>query len=475
MNQLHTLFENEAGLAWQFFYELNQIPRPSGKEGKVREWLVSIAGQKGWDYRIDKTGNIVLVVPGKGTLSKQEPVILQGHMDMVCEKNEGTNHDFDTDPIQMSVKDTWVRANGTTLGADNGVAIALGLAVALADVEDRVPLELLFTIDEERGLTGALELDSSILQGKTVVNLDSEEDGVITIGCAGGIDYTLKAPLIHQKSNREAIEITLKGYRGGHSGVNIHEGRGNAILSMSSTLAKLSQKENFVLHAMNGGSKKNAIPREVKAVISGINKTTLNDYLEQVLSELRAIESNAFFVVGDTETPDTIVSHDLLSALNNIPAGVLAMEEEFPELVETSNSIGIIKTTGKEVLFLYNGRSSSSLPLDQLTQNIQQIISSFGFSMETSGQYPGWKPTKNSSILKASIASYKACFQEEPVVSIIHAGLEAGIVGEKIKSNNLVAYGPTIQNAHSPDEQLCINSFNKTYRWLLNLVQQKIS
>lgn len=459
-----TLLEHPAGRAWRLFQAISMIPRPSGEEARVRTYLRDWADARGWKSSVDAAGNLVIRVPGRGSLEKAPILVLQGHLDMVCEKNAGVSHNFLLDPIDLRVEDGWVRANGTTLGADNGVAIALACAAADAGLADCCPLELLFTVDEEVGLTGAQRLDGSLVQGRIVLNLDSEEDGVFTIGCAGGRDLQLEVPL-EPCAPSGGWHVGVRGLRGGHSGVNIHENRGNAIQLLGQWLDGISCR----VHGFHGGNKKNAIPREAHAFVSGCSEEALEQAREVVLGTV-ADEPNCELYVHQVSMPEVVASIDLVGLIRQLPQGVLGMDAEWPELVRTSNSLGVATTEGTKVRLLMHGRSPDLSERQALQGRIETLAETFGAVFHSDGDYPGWAPNPAGKLLQIAQASYERCLGEPPVVKGIHAGLETGIIGERLGTQELLSAGPQIENAHSPDEQLQVASFERTYAFLEALI-----
>jgi dipeptidase D len=470
-NPIESLFDGESGAVWRHFADLANIPRPSKHEDRVRKHLVQRANDNGWECRQDAAGNVVFAVPGRGTLADAPTLVLQGHLDMVCEKNGETTHDFMNDPIRLQLAGDWVTADGTTLGADNGVAVALAMAVAEADMPNRVPLELLFTIDEETGLNGALDLDPAIVQGRQLLNLDSEEDGVFTIGCAGGIDMNIGFAGDPTPATCEIVEISLRGLRGGHSGVNIHEGRGNAIRILARIVCELrSDNAGVRLHQFVGGNKKNAIPREATAIVSGWNAESAERVIEQVLAPIRADEPGLEICFLRDRRSVTELPSALIDFILAVPHGVIQMDAHFPDLVHTSNSIGVVRAIGSDVLVGMHGRSFAEAAMEALAETCRGLADTGGASVNCKGHYPGWEPTPDSDLRRRAVAVYADVFAEAPRVEGIHAGLETGILGKKLGISELLSTGPTIENAHSPDERLLIESLNRNYAFLAAFV-----
>jgi dipeptidase D len=462
---------------WRYFAQMTAIPRPSGEEAEVREFLSDKARGNGWEVRQDAAGNVVFAVPGKGSLADAAPLILQGHLDMVCEKNSGVEHDFLRDPIPAYVDGDWIRSKGTTLGADNGIAVAIAMAVAEADLPDRVPLELLFTVDEEEGLTGASELDSDIVKGTRLLNIDSEEDGVIIVGCAGGVDMNVcfaREPA--EERAAETIRVSVAGLRGGHSGVNIHEGRGNAIHIAARMLDIIRDRTPGILdvYHFEGGNKKNAIPRECRFTVGGAEIGLVQTIAAEVASANRNNEPGIAVTVekGDGESAHRLPD-GLINFVVTVPAGVIDMDGNYPDLVYTSSSIGVAVDRDDSVELIIHGRSLDDTAREMLEHAVLEAAVRFGGSFEASGEYPGWTPNPDSQILNAGVEIYEAVTGSAPAVLSIHAGLECGVIGARIGSSELLSIGPTIENAHSPDEQLNIASAESIYAVVKAFAQRR--
>jgi dipeptidase D len=470
MSELSPLFHTPAGAVWQAFATLSAVPRPSKHEAQVSAHLKAQAAAAGWSVREDAIGNLVVVVPGSGRLATAPPLILQGHMDMVCEKNADVDHDFMADPIRPRIDGDWIVASGTTLGADNGIAIALALAVAALPMPDRMPLELLFTVDEETGLTGAMQLDPSILTGRRLLNLDSEEDGIFTVGCAGGVDLTLSLPVTASDAVDGALSFAVTGLRGGHSGVNIHEGRGNAIRAAAALVCALRTRcPDLILHALSGGNKKNAIPREAVGTVSGCSRAEADAAAADVLDDLWAREARAHIRWREGGDTERMLPAALPELLLSVPCGVVEMDPNYDDLVQTSNSIGVL-TGDDRVAALMHGRSSSRPSLDALVADVRALAAEADAELVDDTYYPGWAPNPDSALLQWCTAVWAETFGAPPEVGAIHAGLESGIIGDKIGTAELLSAGPTIEEAHSPDERLHIESTARMYTFLQRLV-----
>ncbi len=458
---------NLSKIAWSYFTEISKIPRASGNEQELALWLKSLSLKKDWKFQQDAVGNVVITVPGCGNLADEKPLIIQGHLDMVCEKYPETKHDFSTDPFELIIEDGWVTANGTTLGADNGVAIAYGLAVADEGLEHRLPLELLFTVEEETGLIGANSLDASILTGRTVLNIDSEEEGTFIIGCAGGVNSEISFP-IQTIETTVATKFTLSGLRGGHSGLDVGT-RFNALVEAAKLLVKLPE---ITLHSFTSGDKHNAIPRTAEFVISSCRIEDLNKLGSQLKQTIGATEPNVTFNV-ETCTTNSILPNYVIKFFSLLENGIVSMNSEFPDIVQTSTSFTIAKEMENRLVFTANTRSSSEDEKISVTTNLKQIAEKTLADYHETDNYPGWAPQRESKILDKCISAYKKIYQNEPKINAIHAGLECGILGEKIETNELISIGPTIENPHSPEERLNMASFDRTYQFILKLVTTK--
>ncbi len=455
---------------WSHFAALAAIPRPSKKEERAAAWVESVAKEHGFAVRRDAAGNRVVVVPASKGREGAPVVILQGHLDMVCEKNRDVAHDFDADPIRPRIDGEWVAATGTTLGADNGIGVAAAFAAATDPAVEHGPLELLFTIDEETGLTGAKDLDPSILKGRTLLNLDSEEDGAIFVGCAGGCDTLLGfAPeRSAAPGGYEAFRIEVGGLRGGHSGMNIHENRGNALKVLARVLlSALDAGIRFRLASLRGGSKRNAIPREAEAVLllpKG-DRAKLDGIVacmkEGLATELSGIDEGLTIGIAPAEPapvlPDAIRDR-LVRLLAALPHGVLAMSRDIPGLVETSSNLGVVEDDGKTIRIVTSSRSSVASALRGVLDQVASAGRLANADVETQDGYPGWKPNLASPALGVVREVYRGILGKEPEVTAIHAGLECGLLGEKVPGLDMVSFGPTITGAHSPDERVHVPS-----------------
>ncbi|WP_029904702.1 aminoacyl-histidine dipeptidase [Prevotella sp. 10(H)] len=465
---------------WNYFYEITQIPRPSKKEEKIIAYLLDFAKKHNLDVKKDEAGNVLITKPATKGKENLPTVILQGHVDMVCEKNNDTVHDFDNDPIETFIENDWVKAKGTTLGADNGVGVAAALAILASDTIEHGKLECLFTVDEETGLTGAYALGKDFLKGDILINLDTEEEGEVYIGCAGGkittATFTYRPEAV--PSNYFWFRAQVTGLNGGHSGSEIHKGLGNANKILNRYLWELSRKYDFVLSEFNGGNLHNAIAREAYA-IAGVpyNKkedviVELNTLAPEIEAELKAIDPKLKMTVESTDTPSFIIDRDttenLLNALYACPHGVLGMSFEIPGLVETSTNLASVKMKeGNTILITTSQRSSTNSLKDDAGNIVNAVFTLAKAKVEHSAGYPGWRPNPDSRVLGVAKEAYKKLFGKEPEIMAIHAGLECGLFLEKYPHLDMISCGPTIRNAHSPEEQIEISSVEKWWNFLL--------
>ncbi len=467
----------EPQLVWKYFREISDIPRCSKHEEKIRKYLIKVAKKLKLEYQEDKIGNIVIRKPATPGKEKVKGAILQGHVDMVCEKNKSVKHDFAKDKIKFDIRDDGhLYAKGTTLGADNGI----GIATALAILEDKEvvhgPLECLFTVDEETGLTGAFNLEGDFLKGRKFLNLDSEEEGVLYIGCAGGADskiiYTGK--LIKPTRPLKFVKVVLKGLKGGHSGIDISNGRGNAVQLMARALHRATSKATFYLVEYDGGNLRNAISRECHAVV-GMTQTNLARFKRLVSRELDAAKVEHSFVETGTEFEvkevkkkykkvfDRKSTTAAIALLYGLPHGVLAMSMEIDGMVETSTNLAVAKTDGATLTIQMSSRSSRKSAIEATRGKIRAIAEALGAEVEEGSGYPGWTPNLKSPLLKVVKMSHKKLFGFEPEAKAIHAGLECGIIGEKFKKMDMISMGPQIEHPHSPDERVKIDTVGNFY------------
>jgi dipeptidase D len=476
--------ELEPKLLWKHFNEIRKIPRCSKHEEKIREYILSFGKKHDLSIKTDKAGNIVITKQASPGYHNKPITILQGHMDMVCEKNSDIDHDFSRDPIQIQIKGDILTARGTTLGADNGIGIAAGLAILEDTTLKHGPLEVLLTIDEETGLTGAFALKSDMLFGHLMLNLDSEDFGVITVGCAGGGDSQIDLPIYREpvEKNMTGLKIRVTGLRGGHSGIDIHEQRGNAIKLLARILWITTKKFPIKISNIQGGDKHNAIPRESQALISlPINKKDdvinfIRQHEKDIHSEISAIDPKFKVEISHhTDIEKTLTSdshHHLLNLLHGLPHGIQKRSYDIPDLVETSTNLATVSLTEDSANIGLSSRSSISSALQNLRDQIHALATLAGARVTEETPYPGWKPNLNSPLLKLSKTIFKEMFSKEPKVEAIHAGLECGIIGEKFPGMDMISIGPTIKYPHSPEEQVHIKTVEKFYHYVLKILEK---
>ena len=469
---------------WKYFAEVARIPRGSKNEKAIAEYVIETAKRLGLVAKQDKAGNVLVKKSAHPSYTHVKRIALQGHLDMVCEKNAGTVHDFTKDPIELVRKGNFLMANGTTLGADNGIAVATNLAIMEDKTLEHGPLELLFTIDEETGLTGAQNLKPDFLESRTLMNLDSEEEGALYVGCSGGRDSigTFKVTFEGAPKNAAAFSLRVKGLRGGHSGLEIDKSRGNAIKILNRVLLKLAAV-GCRLSSIAGGNKRNAIPRESEALVC-IPKNKAAE-AQRIVGEMNsAIRAEVFLVDPDLAITLTDAAgikkanvikksqqEMIFRAIAALPHGVLKMSSEMAGLVETSTNIAVISTTSKAVVIATSQRSSIASELNEAVETVCSVLGLAGARVETSDGYPGWKPNLESKILKTAKETYKQLYGKEPAVKAIHAGLECGIIGERFPGMDMVSFGPTLEGVHSPDEKIHIDTVEKFWKYLLAILK----
>ncbi len=468
---------------WEQFYHLTQIPRPSGKKEAVCAFLAQYGKNLGLETIVDTIGNVIIRKPASPGYENHPGVILQGHMDMVPQKNNDTIFDFDNDPIQAYVDGEWVTAKGTTLGADNGIGVAAAMAILADKTVVHPPLEVLITVDEETGMYGAFALEGGLLQGKTLLNLDSEAEGELYVGCAGGVDTTAKFHYtpVEVEEGDIAIKVTLKGCKGGHSGCDIHLQRANANKLLFRFLKDAVANYEARLAYIEGGSLRNAIPREATAIITipaeGIDEIMdlVAEYENLFVCEYEGVEDNIQLIATEVECPTTELPEDvqdfLIHAITTCPHGVYRVIPEMPDVVETSNNLAMLVTEDNCVTVMCLTRSSVESRKEELQSIIESTFAMAGAEVVFSGSYPGWKPNLNSNILQVMKSTYLENYGKEPRVIIIHAGLECGIIGRNYPGMDMISFGPTIKYPHSPDEKVNIPSVAKFYEYLLATLQ----
>ena len=459
-----------------YFEEISKIPRGSGNEKQISDYLYNLAKSKGWEVIQDEYLNIIIKKPAARGYENAPTVMLQGHMDMVCEKNEGVDHDFEKDPIRLRIVDGCIYATDTTLGADNGIAVAMALSVLDSDL-DHPALEVLITTDEEKGMTGAANLDGSIFKSKYLLNLDSEEEGVFTSGCAGGSEVDFKIPLSFKDEKEKAYKISVKGLSGGHSGVDIHKEKGNANKILGRILYDLWDTVSLV--SLEGGSKTNAIPREASAVITSGHLAEVNDKIikwNQILKNELAFTDPAIGVTLTDLNREAYPLEDKIfektvALINLVPVGVLSRSTAI-DLVISSNNLGVI-TSDESYISLFNHPRSSveSLLKEGFIPAMKQLGDLLDIECHIGSYYPGWEYAKESKIRDICIDVYRDMFNKEPVVGAIHAGLECGLLMGKIPGLDAISMGPDAYDAHSPNEHVSIKSIENIYNLLCEILK----
>jgi len=467
---------------WNYFYEITQIPHPSKKEEKMIEYLMDFAKKHNLEAKKDKAGNVL--IKKAATKKGIAPVVLQSHIDMVCEKNSDTVHDFDKDPIETYIDGDWVKAKGTTLGADNGIGVAAELAILAANDIEHGDIECLFTVDEETGLTGAYALGKDFISARYLINLDTEEEGEFYIGCAGG--RGTKGIFSYKKeeipSNYFWFKVQVKGLKGGHSGSDIHVGLGNANKILNRYLWQISKNMNLTLAEINGGNLHNAIAREAYA-IAGVPvadkekiSVELNNFIPKIENELKKTDPGVEIIIESVEKPaymiDTKTTKNLLNAIYACPHGVLSMSHDIPGMVETSTNLASVKMAENDTIIIGTSqRSSTESMKDDASNMVEAVLTLADAKVSQNDGYPGWQPNPNSKILKIANECYKKRFGKEPLVTAIHAGLECGLFMEKYPYLDMISCGPTIREAHSPDEKVEIASVEKWWDLLLDVLK----
>ena len=469
---------------WIYFEEICRIPRLSKNEGKIRKYLLNFASEHNLASKEDAAGNILIIRPPSPGYENMKTLVLQSHMDMVGEKNSDYPHNWLTDPIIPFIESGWVTARGTTLGADDGIGIASQLAI-LSDISLKTgKIECLFTVDEESGMTGAFNLAQDFFEGRTLLNLDSEDEGILFIGCAGGMDTVgeLTYKSVPVPEGMSGLEISVTGLRGGHSGDEIHKGFGNSVKIMNRILRSLTDQSDIYLNQFNGGNLRNAIPREAFAVIA-VDKSVKYKVKEWILNfqavlnkEIGEIEKDLKIAVREIESPQSVMdreSHEkLIDSLSCCPHGVIAWSRDIDDLVETSTNLASISFFDEnKIRIVTTQRSSVELSKHNAARMVESCLKLTGARVDHSDGYPGWKPDLKSEILNITRKSYINLFGREPAVKAIHAGLECGLIFEKFKGIDMVSFGPTIRGAHTPDEKIEIRTVGMFWDLLLDVIR----
>jgi len=463
-------------LLFRHFARLLAIPRGSGNEAAARQHVLSWGRERGWDTRTDAVGNVIVAVPATPGHENAPTVVLQGHLDIVCEKHSDVAHDFLKDPIPAYVDGDAIRTRGTTLGADNGIGVAAAMAVAEDPEAVHGPLELLFTIDEETGMTGAFGLQGDLLHGRTLLNLDSEDEGTLFVGCAGGGDSILHLPVtrLAAPANARCLEVAVSGLKGGHSGLDIDKNRGNALKILARALVFASPGKDVAIASFHGGSKRNAIPREARAVVLvdepqvASFQARLQEFTRTMREELGAADPGLAIQVSEAPGPRAPIAQSgtLLRLLLALPHGPLAMSSEIPGLVQTSTNLAIVSLDEHECQVVCNSRSFIGTSMEAVRQGIRAAAELAGGTADLVGQYPGWRPNVGSPVLQVCREVWREVAGRDALVTAIHAGLECGVIGERVPGMDMVSFGPDIRGAHSPDEHVSISSAGRFYDYL---------
>lgn len=466
----------------KIFEEISKIPRCSKHEEKIIYWIENWTKKYNLNLKKDKTGNILITVPASAGYENAPTVILQGHMDMVCEKIDKWDHNFNMDGIKLIYEQNWIKAENTTLGADNGIFLAIALEIAKDQTIDHPPLELLFTVDEETSMVGANKLEPDFISGKILLNLDSEDDGKFIIGCAGGITTKLEVPIKRSSiENKVTYILSAKNMTGGHSGVNIYENRANANKIIAHILDEIIDI-NVSLININGGNAHNAIPRTSNSIIAFLPE--YYSQIENTIEKTKNILQKKYHTTdphmditlkkidhNNTTIIDNYIAKNIIQLLLDLPHGVQSRSSTMPNIVETSSNLAKIETEDKTIIITISQRSSNIKGLQNINEKIRVIANSTGAITQNIDSYPSWEPDINSFLLKKCIKVYNEIFKKQPTIEVIHAGLECAVIGSKFKNIDMISFGPTIQNPHSPDERLYIPSVENIWNFLIALLK----
>ncbi|MBL1223186.1 aminoacyl-histidine dipeptidase [Chryseobacterium sp. L7] len=469
----------EPQIIWKNFSKLNAVPRPSKKEERVIAFIKEFGENLGLETTVDEVGNVIIKKPATPGMENRKSVVLQSHLDMVCQKNNDVNFDFDTEGIKMEVDGDWVKAKGTTLGADNGLGVATIMSILESTDIPHPAMEALFTIDEETGMTGALGLKPGQLTGEILLNLDTEEDDEIDIGCAGGVDVTITQNYGTEAAKGQIVRIEVKGLQGGHSGMDIHKGFGNSNIILGRLLYSGLAKQNVQLISVDGGGLRNAIPREGVALISVRNaqefiEEATTGLKKEILEEFASVEPGLQINIENSTTSDKALSEEdskkIILTLKSLHNGVYRMSPDVKDLVEASNNVARVELKGGELKILNLTRSSVDSSKYSVAEQLKSVAELAGMNVEFSGSYPGWKPKPGSEIVQLMEKIYTEKFGEKPHVVACHAGLECGIIGANYPEMEMVSFGPTIRGAHSPDEKANIPSAQKFWSFTKDIL-----
>lgn len=463
---------------WKNFAALNAVPRPSKKEEKVIAFIKNFGESLDLETSVDEVGNVIIKKPATPGMENRKTIVMQSHLDMVCQKNSNVDFDFDTQGIEMYVDGDWVKAKGTTLGADNGLGVATIMSVLESKDLAHPAIEALFTIDEETGMTGALGLQPGQLTGEILLNLDTEEDDEIDIGCAGGVDVTASAEYHLTITPQNFVKIEIKGLQGGHSGMDIHKGFGNSNIILG-RLLYTGIPFGIQLISLDGGGLRNAIPREATAVVAVNNTegflTAVELLKKDIVEEFASIEKELEIIITKTDSVEPGLSAEdskkVIMALKVVHNGVYRMSPDVADLVEASNNVARVELKGGHLKILNLSRSSVESSKTAVAEQLRSVFELAAMSVEFSGSYPGWKPKPDAEIIKAMTEIYERDFGAKPHVVACHAGLECGIIGANYPHMEMVSFGPTIRGAHSPDERASISSTQKFWKYLQEILK----
>jgi dipeptidase D len=470
-----------------YFAQLNSIPRCSGNEVQVCQWLQQWADGLGFNSQVDAGGNLVVQVPAADGHHTDPVLILQGHMDMVCEKTPDSKHDFSKDPIQSRMDRDWLTADETTLGADNGIAIAYMMTLAEETDLARPPLELLFTVDEESGLNGAKLLQPGFVKGKALINLDSEDEGIFTIGCAGGVDTTLTRKMAFEPipADNQALCLLIGGLKGGHSGIDIGKHRGNANKILARALDRIRSTCVMRIGSLHGGTRHNAIPRDAKAtvLIPSSEAASVQEAVKAmeslVRTEYSATDPGMFIRLNTIEDGDKMLnaltpseSQHAIQMLLALPNGVAAMSSEFEGAVETSSNLATVNLVDEQLSILVSQRSAVTSRLEELRSSVHSLAALSGAGAQDANAYPPWQPNTESCVLRRSKAVYQRMFGRPPEIQVIHAGLECAVIGDIYSGMDMISFGPTIENPHAPGERLLVPSVEAVWKFLVATIEE---
>ncbi|MEA3448482.1 MAG: aminoacyl-histidine dipeptidase [Bacteroidota bacterium] len=468
---------------WKHFYALTQIPRPSKKEGAASDFAKKFGEGLGLETHVDKVGNVIIRKPATPGMEDRKGVVLQGHLDMVPQKNSDVEHDFEKDPIQAYVDGDWVTAKGTTLGADNGMGVAAAMAVLESNELKHPMIEALFTIDEETGMTGANNLEGGLLIGDILMNMDSEDEGELYVGCAGGVETNVSIDYDMQNvpEGAKAFKVHMKGLKGGHSGLDIHRGRGNANKLMFRLFKEAVDSTGLKVAEVSGGDLRNAIPRECVAVVTVDGDKAeeflalTKRFLAAIQEEYKEAEDNLGLDVEGTGIPDGVLKDDdlknLVEAIFDTPHGVIKMSESVEGLIETSSNLAIVELKAGKLVIKCLTRSAVDEEKMKSAEGIKKLFDKIGAEVTFTGEYPGWKPNMDSEIMKTMGKVYEDLYGKTPEIKAIHAGLECGILGNVYTNWDMISFGPTIRYPHSPDEKVNIETVEKFWNWLIHSLE----